>query len=274
MNLGGANAIVTGGSRGIGPVIARALAGRGAKVALAARSEEELEKVRAELEEAGGTAISVPGDVTKAADRKALVERTEAELGPVDVLVNNAGFDHFSSFTDLSAEDIERMLELNLYALILLTREVVPAMLQRKRGHVVNLSSGAGKTMVPYSAVYSATKHAVVGFTLSLRAELHGSGVSASVVAPGYVKGAGMYERDWGSKTPPGTSTTVDKVARAVVKAIEKDVPEIVAAGALVRMSDVALAISPGLTERLGHRTGAFKLLKEEAARRRLDRSG
>ncbi|MEX2459260.1 MAG: SDR family NAD(P)-dependent oxidoreductase, partial [Actinomycetota bacterium] len=150
---------------------------------------------------------------------------------------------------------------------ILLTRQALPGMLERDRGHVLNMSSSAGKNMVPYSVTYSATKHAVNGFTLSLRAELHGTGVSASVVCPGYVQGAGMYERDWGSKTPPGTKTTIARVVKRTIDAIEKDLPEVVVSGPLTKVGDVFLAISPRATNRIGW-SGPYKMLRHEAERR------
>lgn len=267
MKVHGANVLLTGASRGIGEVVARELVEKGARVAITARSKDELEKVRSSLEAAGGQAIAVAGDVTKKADRARMVNQAEAAFGPLDVLINNAGFDEWSPYPQLAPDAIERMIELNLTSTILFSREVLPGMLERKRGHIVNMASTAGKLMVPFTVTYSATKHGVIGFTLSLRAEVVGTGVSASVVCPGYVQGAGMYERDWGSKTPPGTKTTVEKVAKRTVAAIEKDIPEVVLSGAIGKIGDVMLAISPRLTNKIGW-SGPYKILRKEGERR------
>jgi short-subunit dehydrogenase len=271
MKVDGATVLLTGASRGIGAVLARELVEKGARVALTARTAEDLDALAADL---GDRAIAVAGDVTKPADRKRMVKATEAAFGPLDVLINNAGFDEWSPYTALDASVIERMIELNLTSTILFSREVLPGMLERRRGHVVNMASTAGKNMLPYTVTYSATKHGVVGFTLSLRAELVGTGVSASVVCPGYVRGAGMYDRDWGSKTPPGTATTIEKVVKKTVAAIEKDLPEVVVSGLLGRIGDVSLAVSPRFTNRMGW-SGPYKLFRAEAERReRLRASG
>ena len=272
MKVHGANVLVTGASRGIGEVLARELAEKGARVAISARSGDELERVRADLESAGGRAVAVAGDVTKRADRARMVRESESAFGPLDVLINNAGFDEWSPFTALEPKVIQRMIELNLTSLILFSREVLPGMVERRRGHVVNMASTAGKNMLPYTITYSATKHGVIGFTLSLRAELVGTGVSASVVCPGYVEGAGMYDRDWGSKTPAGTKTTVDKVVARTIAAIEHDLPEVVVSGALGKIGDVVLAVSPRLVNRIGW-NGPYKAFRAEAERREVLRA-
>ncbi len=264
MKIAGSTVLLTGASRGIGAVLARELVEKGARVALTARSADELEALAATL---GDRAAAVPGDVTKKADRARMLRATEKAFGPVDILINNAGFDEWSPYTALAPKDIARMIELNLTSTILLTREALPGMRERRRGHVVNMASTAGKNMVPYTVTYSATKHGVIGFTLSLRAELIGTGVSASVVSPGYVKGAGMYDRDWGSKTPMGTTTTVEKVVTKTIQAIERDRPEVTVSGALTKISDVILAMSPRLTYAVGNKA-AYPMLRKEAERR------
>ena len=149
-NLRGANAIVTGASRGIGVYIARALAKEGVNLALAARSTTELETVRAEMEALGVRAIAIQCDVAKAADRAELVRRTDAELGSIDILINNAGIERVARFDEALESDILDTLTINLEAPMLLTRAIVPGMLARNRGHVVNIASGAGKVGVAY----------------------------------------------------------------------------------------------------------------------------
>jgi uncharacterized protein len=272
VELDGARVLLTGGSRGIGPFIARALLARGVRVTLAARSADDLEAVRHSL---GSDRVAmVAGDVTNEEDRVAMVADAEAAFGPTDVLVNNAGIEMILPFPEYTEEDIHAMVATNLDAPIQLCRLVVPGMLARGRGHIVNVASLAGKAATPYNTVYAATKHGLIGFTYSLRAELHGTGVSASAVCPAFVSEAGFAtayaEPNVGRGL--GTETNPRRVARAVVRAIERDKPDVVVAGALPQIADVSLAISPRLTTFLARRLGGYDSLRREAqarARRR-----
>ena len=271
MQIAGANVILTGASRGIGRVMATVLAGREARLALAARSEESLREVCTAIESQGGTAVAIACDIASEDDRRELVRRTESKLGPVDILINNAAIESVRAFADMPEGDIEGIVDTNLLGTLLLTRAVLPSMLNRRRGHIVNISSVAGKTMTPWNSVYSATKHALVGWTQSLRAELHGTGVSASVICPGFILREGLFSR-WGDERTgklSGAATTPEKVAAAVVRAIEKDVPEIVVSGPVGKIADVAFAISPSITATVGRRSPAVKLFRDEAERRR-----
>jgi uncharacterized protein len=272
VELDGARVLLTGGSRGIGPFIARALLARGARVTLAARSTDDLERVRHSI--GSDRVTTVAGDVTSQEDREAMVAGAEAAFGPTDVLVNNAGIEAILPFPEYTEEDIHALVATNLDAPIQLCRLVVPGMLARGRGHIVNVASLAGKAPTPYNTVYAATKHGLIGFTYSLRAELHGTGVSASAVCPAFVAEAGFVT----AYTEPslsrglGTETSPRRVARAVVRAIERDKPDVVVAGALPQIADVSLAISPRLTTFLARRLGGYDSLRREAqarARRR-----
>lgn len=272
MELDGARVLLTGGSRGIGPFIARALLARGARVTLAARSADDLERVRHSI--GSDRVATVAGDVTSQEDREAMVAEAEAAFGPTDVLVNNAGIEAILPFPEYTEDDIHALVATNLDAPIQLCRLVVPGMLARGRGHIVNVASLAGKAPTPYNTVYAATKHGLIGFTYSLRAELHGTGVSASAVCPAFVAEAGFVT----AYTEPnvsrgmGTETSPRRVARAVVRAIERDKPDVVVAGALPQIADVSLAISPRLTTFLARRLGGYDSLRREAqarARRR-----
>jgi short-subunit dehydrogenase len=266
MELQGASAIVTGASRGIGPYIARALLSRGANVTLAARSADDLEHVERSLR-SNGPVTSVEGDVTKAADRKRILRHAEEAHGPVDVLINNAGVEVIGRFVDLTAQEVSRIVRTNLESTIQLTLLAVPGMVERGKGHVVNISSLAGKAAVPYNTVYSSTKHALVGFSLGLWAELQEAGVGVSVICPGYVREAGMFSRQPHEQQPSGgTGTTPQEVAKAVVRAIEKEKPEIVVAGLLPRIADVSLAISPRMTVAMARRVGGYKPFQEAIA--------
>jgi short-subunit dehydrogenase len=268
VELGGARVLLTGGSRGIGPYIARALLARGARVTLAARSGDDLERVRDSL----GTdrVTTVAGDVTNEEDRVAMVADAEATFGPTDVLVNNAGIESILPFTEYTEEDIHATVATNLDAPIQLCRLVVPGMLARRRGHIVNVASLAGKAPTPYNTVYAATKHGLIGFTYSLRAELYGTGVSASAVCPAFVSETGFVTSYVEPEVTRGLGTETDprKVGRAVVRAIERDKPDVVVAGALPQIADVSLAISPRLTEFLARRLGGYDSLRREAVAR------
>lgn len=268
MKLDGARVLLTGGSRGIGPFIARALLARGARVTLAARSAEDLEQVRRSLDP--DRVAVVAGDVTNEDDRVAMVADAEAAFGPTDVLVNNAGIESILPFIEHTEEDIHALVATNLDAPIQLCRLVLPGMLERRRGHIVNVASLSGKAPTPYNIVYAATKHGLIGFTYSLRAELHGTGVSASAVCPAYVSEAGFVTSyvEPPLRRGPGTVTEPRRVARALIRAIERDKPDVVVAGVLPQIADVALAISPRATEYLARRLGAYDRFRHEAAAR------
>jgi NADP-dependent 3-hydroxy acid dehydrogenase YdfG len=227
--LAGRTAIVTGTSRGIGPYIARALAKEGMQVVLAARARQELEHVAAEITATGAQALTVPTDLRDRASLVALVAAAERAFGGVDVLVNNAGGDPLRPFDSYTAVDVDRVLEVNLLGPIELTRLLLPGMLGRGRGHVVNISSLAGSMGFPYTEVYAAAKDGLVGFSRVLRADYRPRGVSSSAVILGMVGGAGQTQRtlEENGVTLPrlarGFASPPQAVARAVVRAIKRD---------------------------------------------------
>jgi len=265
MELRGAIGILTGASRGLGVYIAEALTRQGVALALAARSEEDLKETQTRVERLGGRAISVPTDVGKVSDLRSLVDTTERELGPVDLLVNNAGVERYSLYQEIEPEVIEKTLRVNLWAPEVLTRFVLPGMVERRRGHIVNIASVAGKTAVPYNAVYSSSKHGLVGFSWSLREEVKPYGVGVSVVCPGFVSDAGMFHHWSKGDKPPSVSQAVspEKVSAAVVRAIGSDKAEIIVARGLTKIVDVTHAISPALTTAIARRTGAYRFLRK-----------
>ena len=221
--LQGATALLTGGSQGIGPFIARALAVHGVNLALAARSAAALDEVARDVATLGVRCVAVPADLTRAADRERLVDEVERVLGPVDILVNNAGVEHGGRFATRSPSEIVQLVETNVTAPMLLARRVVPGMLARRRGHIVNVASLAGKVGYPYAAVYGATKAALIAWGNAMRVELEGTGVGVTTVSPGYVKGAGMFAAHY--VKPPASlgETTPEAVAQAVVRALRED---------------------------------------------------
>ncbi|HUB75631.1 MAG TPA: SDR family NAD(P)-dependent oxidoreductase, partial [Solirubrobacteraceae bacterium] len=169
-DLHGRTALVTGASGGLGTHIARGLARAGMNVVVVARREDALAAVATELQALGVQARAVAGDLADLDQLDAVIERSEAALGAIDVLVNNAGVETASAFAAYRREELTGMIDLNLTAPLLLTHRLVPGMLQRGRGHVVFISSAAGKVGTAYQEPYSATKAALVGLTQSLRA--------------------------------------------------------------------------------------------------------
>lgn len=266
MELAGTVGILTGASRGLGVEVAEHLARAGVDLALAARSEAGLAEQAARLRALGVRALPVRADVTQPDDLQRLVERTEEELGPVGLLVNNAGVERYRFYEDYALGEIETIIKTNLIAAQWLTRLVLPGMIARGRGHIVNVASAAGKIGEPYNLNYCASKHGMIGFTWALRAEMRErrTGVSASVVCPTFVTGAGMFY-DWSRGAAPpllSRATTAAKVARAVVRAIRKDRAEIIVAPGLGPLIDVFHALSPDLGAALLRRAGVYRFLR------------
>ena len=227
MQISGKTALVTGATGGLGTAIAKELALRGATVVVSSRKQAELEALAASLPGDGHRTVVAELGSDGAGER--LV--ADAELGgPVDIFVANAGLPGSGRFEDLSEEDITRVLRVNLEAPIRASRALLPAMLERDSGHFVYVSSLAGKVPSPRAAMYNASKFGLRGFTLALRQDLRGTGVGASLVLPGFIRDAGMFA-DAEMKPPPGMGTsTPEKVAEAVVRAVETNKAEFVVA--------------------------------------------
>ena len=184
-SLNGKVVAITGGGRGIGRAIAQSLAREGARVAVGDLDKGSAEATAAAL---GGDAIGLGLDVTDHAGFTAFLDEVERRLGPLDVLVNNAGIMVVTPLVEETGDSISRQLELNLRAVIHGTQEAMRRMTPRRSGHIVNVASIAGRTGFPHLATYAATKHGVVGLSESVRAELRGTGVEVSVVMPSVVR--------------------------------------------------------------------------------------
>ncbi|BBL79196.1 oxidoreductase [Rubrobacter xylanophilus] len=178
-------AVVTGASSGIGAAVCRALAREGARVALAARREEALRSVEEGLE--GTKSVAVPTDVTDREQVERLVRRAEDELGPVDALVNCAGVMYYTLMRNLRTEEWERTVEVNCKGVLNCVGAVLGGMVERGRGHIVTISSDAGRKVFPGLAVYSASKFFVEGLSQGLRLETAGTGIKVTTVQPGNV---------------------------------------------------------------------------------------
>jgi short-subunit dehydrogenase len=212
--LYGKVAVVTGGGRGIGKALAVAFASEGCRVAIGDVDSASAEATAAEL---GGETLGLPLDVTYRPGFTAFLDEVERRLGPIDVLVNNAGIMPVGPLDEEEDATAIRLIEINLHAVIHGTKEAMRRMKPRGTGHIVNVASSAGKTGFPNLATYCATKHGVVGLSEAVRAELRGSGVEISVVMPGIVKtelSTGLVE------TLAFKSSTAEQVADAVVEAI------------------------------------------------------
>jgi len=228
--LAGCRALVTGASGGLGHDIAVALAREGVDVAISGRNVSALDELARRLRGFGTAAEPVVADLADPVEAQGLIRRAEDAIGPIGILVNNAGIEIASSFTLYSEDEVQRILVVDLLAPLRLIREVLPGMLERGAGHVVNICSLASKGALPYGVPYAAAKEGLAGATQSLRAEYAGTGVGFSVVIPGFVTGEGIFARHEadGIRAPAlfGT-TTPEKVGRAVVMAIRRDAPEV-----------------------------------------------
>jgi len=269
--LRGKTALVTGASRGIGIYIARALAEKGMNLVLAARSAFDLINVATEIRSIGFKVLTIPTDIGKRTKLESLVKRAEEESGGIDVLVNNAGLEKAYPYDKISPEIIDQIIEVNLVAPMILSRLLIPKMIERGGGHIVNIASLAGLFGIAYGEVYAATKHGLVGFTRSLRLTAIGEGypVRASVICPGFISDAGMYEntrKDTGIEAPFVLGTLLpEDVAKSVVRAIVNDIPEIVVNSRPIRPLSLAQVLSPRFLSWFSNRFGGVDVFKRWA---------
>jgi short-subunit dehydrogenase len=270
----GQTVLLTGASGGLGVYIARAFADRGAKLVLLAYPGAGLEDLRKEVEQRGGSATTLALDLRDPAQRAQLLSQVTREFDTVDILINNAGIEFTCAYHDLSEGQIREVLAVNLESPMLLARQLLPGMLKRQRGHIVNISSLAGKSGPAFQEPYAASKAALIAFTASLRATYRGTGVSASVIIPGFVE-AGIYAS---LKQRTGCSAPVllgasppEKVARAVIRAIERDLPEIIINPLPVRPLLALSALLPSVGEWVINQTGTNDFFRRvvEAGKRR-----
>lgn len=223
MELKGRVVLLTGGSRGIGPIIAETLANKGTIIALAARSEKGLEEVARQLKKSNAKVQIFPVDLREPLQREGLISSVLRKMGTIDILINNAGLETEGAFSELPWQCIHENIEVNLIAPMALTHLILPEMLKKKSGYIVNIASIAAKNGGPFAAIYSGTKAGLAEWTRALRLELAGSGIRFSTIFPGYVREVGMFAK-FGLKSPWIIgSCSPGQVAKAVVQAIEKE---------------------------------------------------
>jgi NAD(P)-dependent dehydrogenase (short-subunit alcohol dehydrogenase family) len=255
VELQGSVAVVTGASSGFGELTALRLAREGASVVVAARRLERLESLAERIASRGGRALPVRCDVTSIPDLEALRDRVEGEFGRCDVLVNNAGIPGGGWFEDLSLEQIDRVIGVNLLAVIHCTMVFLPMMLALRRGHIVNLGSLASRYAPPTASVYAASKHGVVAFSEALYYELAPKGILVTSVNPGFA----VTEAFTQERLPKMLVMPADRVARTIVDVVKTGrAPEVSVPRALAPWQALRILTPP--LYRWGMRTIATRL--------------
>ncbi len=215
-SLEGKKALVTGAGRGIGRAIALALAAHGADVCVASRTATELDEVCSEIRSAGRKALAVPCDLTKEPDVRRLARAARDEFGVVDILINNAGIGYFAPVQTLTVEQFDAMWSLNVRGVFLVTREVLPGMLQRASGDIVNIASLAGRNAFVGGAGYASTKWALIGFARSLMLEVREKNIRVVTICPGSVD-TSFGDHAARAARSPGVIPTAGDIAAVVV---------------------------------------------------------
>jgi short-subunit dehydrogenase len=261
------NAIVTGASHGIGQYIARALAARQMNLLLVARSEAELVRLAGELR--GDVQVSAAAvDLGGPQAARQIAEAAAAELGGVDVLVNNAAAEPQTRFHVLTPAEIEHVLQVDLISPLLLSRLLLPGMLERGYGRIVSISSLAGHTSFPHTEAYAAAKDGLTAFSRVLHSDYRHTGVSATSLILGPVKDAGLSARtlaETGLTASTAFSVGPQKVAAATLRAIDRPKPEMVISVGPGRMLKALMDFMPGMGPALNHLSGADKLMASVA---------
>ena len=236
--LEGRVAIVTGAGQGIGRATALALAGAGCAVALAARTAADLDRVAEEIRATDGKALAIPTDVANEGEVETLVRRTLAELGPIDILVNNAGTNTRKPIWEVTTEDWRRILDVNTTGTFFCTRAVVPTMIERRSGKIINVASMAGKRGSPTRSAYSAAKFGVAGFGEAIQRELKEFKITVSTVFPGPIA-TEMRRRNNPGEDPSGL-VAPDEVAAAILFLATRSSNTVIPEVAIMPMSFIA----------------------------------
>jgi short-subunit dehydrogenase len=250
-DLRGKNVLLTGASSGLGPYIARRLHKEGAKFVLSARNEAALEKLADEL---GGARV-IAADLSRTGEP----ERLAQQAGDVDVVVSNAGVPASGALASFTTAEIDRAIAVNLRAGMVLAHALAPAMVKRRSGHIVFISSIAGIVPAAGATVYNATKFGIRGFGLALREELWGTGVGVSVIAPTFVSEAGMWAETGLKPHPIAGEVSPARVANAVYSAITKNKAEIDVMSLLLRANLKVQGLTPNFFATVSRTLGATR---------------
>jgi short-subunit dehydrogenase len=250
---------ITGASAGIGRATALRLARDGAAVAICARRADRLDAVAAEIVAAGGQALAMAADVTRAEDMDAFVARTVERFGRLDVMMCNAGFGIAGAIDDIAPDQMQKLMDINYTGTYHATRAALPLFRRQRSGHVIMVSSIVGKRGVPFMGAYAATKFAQVGLAECLRSELRGSGIHVSVVFPVSTESEffDVMSRETGTAVTraSGPRQRVEQVAEAIAKAIRRPIPEVyphAKSRALVILNALAPGFTDGIVKRFG----------------------
>jgi NAD(P)-dependent dehydrogenase (short-subunit alcohol dehydrogenase family) len=273
----GKTVLITGGSRGLGLVLARDAAAAGARVAICGRDPEALERARAALERIGADIIALQADVADPESVARLLEGVTRRAGPIDVLINNAGVIEVGPAETMSVADYEEAMHTNFWGMVHPTLQVLPSMRQRGGGRIVNITSIGARLGIPHLLPYSASKFAALGFSQGLRAEAAGDGIAVTTVIPGLMRtgsprnaifrGRQRAEYAWFSiaDSLPGLSVSADEASRRILAGARRGDPEVLFP-LVTRLAVMASAVAPGLTA--SAITFAGRLLPGAPARR------
>ncbi len=264
----GKTALVTGASSGMGRLLALRFAREGARVALVARREAELQQLAGEIERAGGQALVLPCDVAEREQVFATALEAQRRLGAIDILVNNAGYGHHRRFLEWDLDDMERMLRVNFLGTLYWTKALLPQMVERRSGWIVMMASVAGKLGVPEESAYAASKFAQVGLAEALSYEVEDAGVHVLTVCPGAIN-TPFFDAEALERMPPVSKRMMiepERVIDAIMVALargkyEITVPRFIALGYLVRL------LAPGFMRRNTKRTTLDAVAKRLAQR-------
>lgn len=253
MNVEGKTIWITGASSGIGEALAKQLAEQGAKLILSARRKEVLESLKATLPNPDLHKV-VPLDLAECEGLFDIVEKTLAEVGNLDVLVNNGGVSQVATTNDTDFALYRRLMNVNFFGTVAMTKAVLPHMLEKKQGMIVSIASVAAKVGTQQRSAYSASKHAVIGFMDSLRGEVHKEGIKVVVVCPGWVKTNVSLNSLDANGNPENimdktieTGISAESCASAVIKAMRKEKAEIVVGKGIIRVAPLGKRLVPGI---------------------------
>jgi short-subunit dehydrogenase len=263
----GINAVVTGASSGIGRALALRLAREGARVALVARRQDRLDALAAEIAAAGGQAVVLPCDVSDRAQVFATAQQALERLGPIDLLVNNAGYGHHRRFLEWDVDDMERVMRVNYVGTLYWTKALLPQMVERRRGWIVFMASLAGRIGVPEESAYVASKFALVGLSEALSIELEDDGVHVLTVCPAIIR-TEFFDDEALARMPPVSKRTMlepDVLVDDVVKALARGKHQITVPSRLA-VAYLVKAAAPGMLRRSVKRSTVGAMKKDGAS--------